>query len=242
MNDPQYNPYAIPLSIMISGILIAGAVMYAGDSGLGGSAAQLGAAAGGNTPPSTEEEGKLDAVRPVDAEDNILGNPSAPVKIIEYSDLECPFCSRFHTTMQQVMDEFGKDGKIAWVYRHFPLESIHQNARPAAVSAECAGELGGAEAFWGFIDSVFSKQEEGLNNALFSRVAAELGLDRNAFNSCVSSGKHDGVIDADTENAIATGGRGTPYSIIIAADGSKQAVNGAVPYATLKAQIEQALQ
>lgn len=243
MNEQQQNPYIIPLSILVSGVLVAGAIMYAGDGSLGRGAAQVGAVTGGgNPPPPPAEEGnRLGAVRPVGAEDHMLGSPSAPVVIVEYSDLECPFCSRFHTTMQQAMDEFGKDGRIAWVYRHFPLESIHPSARPAAVAAECADELGGAEAFWGFVDTVFSKQQEGLDSALFSQVAAGLGLDGGAFSSCLTSDAHNAVIDADVENAIASGGQGTPYSIIIASNGTKTPVNGAVPYATLKMQIEQAL-
>src|SRR3989338_2262498 len=243
MNESQHNPYIIPLSILISGTLIAGAVMYVGDNGFGrGAPAQLGAAAGANNGAVPIVPGaELEAVRALAEADHVLGNPSAPVKIIEYSDLECPFCSRFHESMKQVMDEFGKDGKIAWVYRHFPLEQIHSNARPGANGAECANELGGTQAFCDFVDAVFARQEEGLGGSLFLQVAGDIGLDQNAFSSCVSSGKHNDTIDVDMENAIASGGQGTPYSIIIAADGSKQAVNGAVPYTTLKSQIEQAL-
>src|SRR3989338_9642950 len=122
MNESQHNPYIIPLSILISGVLIAGAITYVGDGGFGGARTKLGAAAGESIPTASEGGAKLEAVAPIGTSDHILGDPSAPVKIIEYSDLECPFCSRFHETMKQVMDEFGKDGKIAWVYRHFPLE------------------------------------------------------------------------------------------------------------------------
>lgn len=240
MNEQSQNPYVIPLSILVAGVLIAGAVMYSGDGKFGSTgSAGVGAALndGDDVPPSGLET----AVRPVGVNDHILGNPSAPVKIVEYSDLECPFCARFHTTMKQAMDEFGKDGRIAWVYRHFPLEQIHSFARPGAYGAECANELGGAQAFWGFVDAVFAKQEEGLSEKLFSQIAEEIGLERNAFAACTSSDRHKSVIDADLENAVASGGRGTPHSIIIAPDGTMQTVNGAVPYATLKSQIEQAL-
>ncbi len=242
MNESQHNPYIIPLSILISGVLIAGAITYVGDGGFGrAGGARLGAAAGENaaTPPKTGAG--PEATLPVGPNDHILGNPSAPVKIIEYSDLECPFCSRFHLTMKQAMEEYGKEGKIAWVYRHFPLEQIHKSARPGAIASECAAELGGSQAFWSFIDTVFSRQEEGLSDNFFSDVAGQIGLDKDAFSLCIASGKYDGPIDASIENAIASGGQGTPYSIIIAADGSREAVNGAVPYAALKSQIEQAL-
>lgn len=241
MNESEHNPYIIPLSILISGVMITGAIMYVGDSGFGRATAQLGEAAGNGAPTPSEGNNALDAVRPIDAEDHMLGNPSAPVKIIEYSDLECPYCARFHESMKQAMDEFGKDGKVAWIYRHFPLEQIHSHARLAANGAECANKLGGVQAFWNFTDTVFSRQSEGLSDALFSQVAEEIGLDRNAFTACSSSGAYDALIDVSTENAIASGGAGTPYSIIIAADGTKQSVNGAVPYAALKSQIEEAL-
>src|SRR3990167_3209961 len=204
MNESQHNPYIIPLSILISGTLIAGAVMYVGDNGFGrGAPAQLGAAAGANNAAVPTVPGaELEAVRALAEADHVLGNPSALVKIIEYSDLECPFCARFHETMKQVMDEYGKDGRVAWVYRHFPLEQIHQNARPGALASECAAKLGGSQAFWSFIDAVFSRQEEGLNDAFFSKIAGEIGIDRDAFASCISTKKCDSVIDANTENAI----------------------------------------
>ena len=240
MNESTNNPYVIPLSILISGVLIAGAVMYVGDGNFGRQGAQVGAAAGGE--PSGSPDDKLDVVRPLSEKDHILGNPSAPVKIIEYSDLQCPFCSRFHLTMKQAIDEFGKDGRIAWVYRHFPLEQIHPFARPGAISAECVNEIGGTQAFWAFVDAVFTKQESGLSDAVFLQTATDLGINSDSFTSCVSSDTYNALIDADIENAIASGGQGTPYSVIIAADGSKQAVGGAVPYATLKSQIKQALE
>ncbi|OGZ46641.1 MAG: hypothetical protein A3J54_01230 [Candidatus Ryanbacteria bacterium RIFCSPHIGHO2_02_FULL_45_13b] len=241
MNESQRNPYVIPLSILISGVLIAGAITYVGDGGFGKTGGKLGANVGEGIPPTPEGGNQLEAVLPLTSSDHVLGNPSAPVQIIEYSDLECPFCTRFHDTMKQVMDEYGKDGKVVWAYRHFPLEQIHPNARPAAIASECAAKLGGSEAFWSFIDGVFGRQEKTLSQSFFSEVAGTIGLDANAFDSCVSSENYAGLIDAHIENAIASGGRGTPFSIIIAKDGSKQVVNGAVPYATLKSQIEQAL-
>ena len=242
MNEQQHNPYIIPLSIVISGVLVAAAVMYTADSGSTRTTAQVGAAAGGgNAPTKPEGNGNADAVKAVVGEDHILGDPSAPVKIVEFSDLECPFCSRFHETMKQIMDEYGKSGKVAWVYRHFPLESIHSSARAAANGAECATELGGSTKFWAFIDTVFERQGNGLSLAMISQVAEDIGLNRAAFDLCVSSGKHNGTIDAHLQDALASGGLGTPYSIVIAADGRKLPVSGALPFASIKSTIEQAL-
>src|SRR6185295_5043808 len=83
------------------------------------------------------------SVKPVAAEDHIRGDLAAPVKVIEFSDFECPFCKGFHATMKQVMADYEKDGKVAWVYRHFPIDELHSKARKEAQAAECAGELGG---------------------------------------------------------------------------------------------------
>lgn len=86
--------------------------------------------------------------------DAIRGNRNADIALIEYSDYECPFCSRVHPTYQQLMEDYGD--QIMWVYRHFPLESIHPNAIPYAVGAECAKEQGGNDAFWDYTDILFN--------------------------------------------------------------------------------------
>ena len=237
------NPYVIPFSIIIAGVLIAGAIMYAGDGGSLGQLAQVGGAvpdtgnANGN---GVAAAGQIQ-VKPVSGDDRILGDPSAPVKIVEFSDLECPFCAQFHTTMRQIAEEYGKSGKIAWVYRHFPLESIHSSARLAAHGTECARELGGPAKFWDFANMVFERQREGLGSPLFLRVASTIGLDSAAFSSCLQSGKYNDLIDQHVKDAFSAGAQGTPYSVLIAADGSTTVINGAEPYASVKQKIEQAL-
>ncbi len=90
-------------------------------------------------------------VRAIDAKNEVVrGNTSAKISLIEYSDFECPFCKQFHNTMQQVMAAHEQD--VKWVYRHFPLDSLHQQARAEANMSECAREQG---KFWEFTDSVF---------------------------------------------------------------------------------------
>ena len=134
------NNLAVPMAIVIAGALIAGAIYWSARRDSVATAPQPQAVA--------ENTGGLEKLASITSTDHIRGNPNAPVKIVEYSDMECPFCKRFHSTMQQAMDEYGKDGRVAWVYRHFPLDSIHSKARTEAVASECAGEFGGSDEFW----------------------------------------------------------------------------------------------
>lgn len=93
------------------------------------------------------------AVPEVKKDDHVRGAKNPKVYLVEYSDFQCPFCLRFSPTLKQALDEY-KD-KVAIVYRHFPLESIHPQARPLAEGSECAAELGGEDKFWEFHDKVF---------------------------------------------------------------------------------------
>ncbi len=231
------NNLAVPVAIVIAGALIAGAVYWGarGDSVAVAPQPQAGA----------ENTAGLENMNPVKDSDHIRGNPNALVKIVEYSDMECPFCKRFHSTMQQVMDEYGKDGKVAWVYRHFPLDSIHSQARTEAVASECANELGGNDAFWKYTDRFFeltpSNNQTNIATVL-PQIAREIGLDETKFNSCLASKKYDKHIQDDLDNATATGGNGTPWSIIVTASGKKYPLSGAQPYEAVKQLIELALQ
>lgn len=93
---------------------------------------------------------------PVTEADHILGDVNAEVTIIEYSDLECPFCARFQETKNEIMTSY--PGKVRWVMRHFPLSDIHPHAKSYAYAAECANELGGNDAFWSMTDYIFKNQ------------------------------------------------------------------------------------
>jgi protein-disulfide isomerase len=245
------NSLLIPLAILVAGGLVAGAILFAGNSGnnpeniqgnTGGGTNNNGVA--NNNPPDQPQQptqpsnATAENVRPVSAEDHLRGSLNAPVKIIEFSDLECPFCTRFHSTMVTIMDEY--DGQVAWVYRHLPLESIHSNARRAAEGSECAADLGGNDAFWAYIDKVFEDGESISKNNL-SSIAADIGLDKSAFESCVDIEKFKTAVDDDISDALASGGRGTPYSVVIASNGQTFVVNGAQPYESVKGIIDSAL-
>lgn len=188
------------------------------------------------------------AVKPIDGEDHILGNPDAPVKLVEFSDFECPFCKRFHVTMKRLMDEYGRDGNVAWVYRHFPIDSNHSKARKEAQAAECAGELGGNEAFWAYADRLFevTPSNDRLDLTLLPRIAQDVGLDRAKFEVCLEGdsrgGKYAAHIEEDFQDASISGGNGTPYTVVIGPNGQSFPINGAQPYVAVKSIIDLALE
>jgi protein-disulfide isomerase len=190
-----------------------------------------------------EADARAAALRPVaKGRDHIRGNPDAPVTLIEYSDFECPFCKSFHATVKRIVDESG--GQVRWVYRHFPLDQIHPvKARKEAAASECAAELGGNDAFWKFADRFYEATPS--NNrtdvdAVLPRIAREIGLDEAKFASCLASGRHDRRIEQDVQNAVATGGRGTPWSLVVSRTGKIYLLSGAQPYPNVKQLVEQA--
>ena len=108
--------------------------------------------------PSLSATGNPALVRPVDATDHLLGNPAAPVVVVEYADFDCEYCKDFDTTMNQVIANEGANGQVAWVYREFPLTEIHPNAFSSAEAAECAAKVAGNDTFWKFADELFANQ------------------------------------------------------------------------------------
>lgn len=175
--------------------------------------------------------------RPVDDKDHIRGNKNAKITILEYSDLECPFCKQFQATMKQVMDNY-KDN-IRWVYRHFPLDSLHSKARKEAEASECAFEQGGDDAFWKFIDKVYeiTPSNNGLDPAQLPVIAKGLGLDQKKFEDCLASGRMAPKVTADSNDGVTAGAQGTPYAIAIVGD-QKVPIEGAYPFSDVKSIID----
>jgi protein-disulfide isomerase len=222
----------IPIAIVIAAALIAGAIIYTGQQSSSGT--QVSGAR-----EAVNQETPEITLAPVTEDDYILGNPNAPIVIVEYSDYDCPFCKNFHETMNRIMSEYGPSGKVAWVYRHFPLTQLHPNAIKIAEAAECVGSIGGNEAFWTFSDLIFI--ERGINDPTdMSRLpefAERAGVSRAAYTQCVESGRFTEKVQASIDEGLAAGARGTPYSIIIAGD-EQGVINGALPYERVKSQID----
>ena len=142
--------------------------------------------------------------------------------------------------MQEVMSEYGKDGKVAWVYRHFPLDQLHSKARKEAVALECANEQGGNDKFWSYADRLYevTPANNGLDTAELPKIAQYVGLDVAKFNTCLTSTKYDKHIEDEVQNAQATGGNGTPWSIVVGKDGKKYPLSGAQPLSAVKQLID----
>ena len=147
----------------------------------------------------------LDAPRvEVAADGASMGPESAPITIIEFSDYQCPFCVRAEATVKQVLEQYGD--QIRFVYRHFPLESIHPQARPAARAAFCAQEQ---NKFWEYHNLLFANSNA-LGDEDLERYAAEVGLEGEAFRSCLEAPRSDEAVTNDLQAGSAVGVSGTP--------------------------------
>lgn len=166
-------------------------------------------------------------------DDTIKGDKNAPVTIIEFSDFECPFCTRFYkNTLPQLEEEYIKTGKVKFVYRDFPL-SFHANAQKAAEAAECAAEQ---NKFWEMHDKLF---EEGVKGGVdsFKQFASELGLDTAEFNDCLDSDKMTSEVKKDFADGQKAGVSGTPAFFI-----NGISLSGAQPFESFKQVIEAELE
>ena len=228
---------AIPAAIVIAAGLIAGAIYLNGVR-----APQPTEPLDFGTGEETTEPAKP-VVKQVEASDHIRGNPNAPIMLVEYSDFDCPFCKQYHETMVKIMDEYGPSGKVAWVYRHFPLEQLHPNAPRLAEASECVAELGGNAAFWKFADLVFGERATNAQTDIskLPTFAEQSGVNKSAFETCFASGKHTDKIKESIKEAVAAGGRGTPHTLVLVGNQSG-AINGAQPYEAVKGIIDNLIQ
>lgn len=220
---PQRPTISTPVAVLISGALIAGAIVYAF----------------GYAPKPAEKTAGTQETKPipaVTAEDHRVGAADAKLILVEYSDMECPFCGDFHPVVKQLVAEKGNE--IAWVYRHFPLTQIHPQALPAALASECVAQAKGNDAFWNFTNAIFAQQAN-LGPALLESVAAQQGVNKDDLSACMGKEETVDIIRKQFTDAAAAGAGGTPYTVVLDADGEQVAVfPGTLTYAELKAQIE----
>lgn len=190
-------------------------------------------------PPSEPTAGP---VEPLKTEDHVRGDRNARVLLFEYSDLECPFCKRFHPTAKQVVDEY--KGQVAWVYRHFPLDQIHSKADKEAEAVECAKDQGGDDAFWKLTDKIFevTPSNNGLNLDDLPKLAGDVGLNSSTLKNCLDAGKYAAHVEEDYQGGIKAGITGTPGNILLDTKTNKtKLIPGAVPFDQFKTAIDDLL-
>ena len=177
-----------------------------------------------------------DEIASIKTDTYIVGDKSANILWVEYSDLECPFCKRQHDSgaIKNLMTKY--DGKLAVVFKHYPLP-FHPLAKPGALTAECIGEIGGGNKFNQFIDQVFTKGTP--TTAIMEEVIKALGVDAKKIKACVDSAKYASKIDAHaSEGQTKFGVNGTPGNVIInTKTGKYEVVSGAQPEANFDAAI-----
>lgn len=169
--------------------------------------------------PGGVSEAKIENLKPIAATDHTRGNPNAPLKLVEYSDLQCPFCKIFHQSMLDLYPQYVDGGKVFWVYRHFPLVTIHENAKNLSIASECAAKLGGNEGFWKMINGIFGDPADKYDLAKLPILAKDSGLNTAQFVRCYSSKETVGIVDADMLDGTKMGINGTPYAVIITPSG-----------------------
>lgn len=195
---------------IVLAVVAVGGLVALGSAVLGGG--------GGAATKFVELEGVEDARRLYEmAEPVVLGDPSAPVKIVEFGDYQCPGCAAFATRVKPALKAWYLDtGKAQFIYYDYPLTEIHPHAVLAARAARCAGDQ---DRFWDYHDVLYARQSSWAFSrtaptALFAEYAAELGLDRGAFDACVNSDEHVNVVTANRRLGEQLGVNATPTLII----------------------------
>lgn len=218
--------YLLPASILIAAVLISGSIVY-----MVGSRDKV---------PGGEDRSKeLAAIGQsvsILKRDVILGEPNAPVSIVEYGDYQCPFCGKFFKeTEPLIREDYIKTGKVKMAYRNFAF--LGPESFDAAEAAECAKDQ---KQFWGYHDLIFEREDAdgrenngNLNRNLFLELAGELKLDTKVFAECFDTEKYALSVKKESDEARTVRVDSTPTNFI-----NGEIVKGALPYSSFKAIIE----
>lgn len=223
MSREAITPFLIPAAIVFGAVIIAATVLLKGE--LAPRQAIVNTAPSLPTAPKAAILENVDASRPEGR--HLYGSETAKTTIVEFSDLECPFCARLHPTLKRIVDE--SNGSINWEYRHLPLPS-HRNARAAAVATECVAKLSKAENFWPYVEVLLANIGKATPDFLLAE-ATKFGVSKTAYAQCLTDASTMATVDSDLAKARELGGSGTPFSVIV--DNEKRTgkvVSGALPY------------
>ena len=236
--EESQNKLLIPMAILIAGGLIAWGIFATKEKTL---------TINNSTTDTSEQTASLktNSVEIKDS-DYILGNPDADLVFITFSDFECGFCKIFHQTMHQIIDEYGKNGQVAWIFRQTPIYGV--TAEEKAAAARCAGQLGSNTKFWEMSDKIFqtefSKEKEFVVEQL-TEIAHSIKLDEDKFVKCLNSKAILEEVQQEYQNGIDAGilgtdktQGGTPHTVILTRMGKTYPINGAQPYSVIKPIID----
>lgn len=243
-----------PIAIIIGSVLISLSILISGGavSIKGFNARGTGVAAADPTAPAAPADPAAPA-EPTTAtvsvdDDPVLGDPNAPVTIVEFSDYECPFCKRhFDQTYPQLKTDYIETGKVKLVFRDLPLSFHDPLATKEAIAANCAREQGNDETYFKMHNALFStttSNGSGMTMDQLYGLAGKVGIDQTAFKTCIDADKYKDEVQKDISDAGKAGASGTP-SFVIGKSGSEvsgKLVVGAQPYSVFQTEIDALLQ
>lgn len=171
--------------------------------------------------------------------EHIVGNASSSVRVILYSDIECPFCNSFYDySFPKILSEYGS--RVGLIYRHYPIVALHPNARIEADATECAYEQKGHDGFWLLLDALYTAvgDENTFNVSDIAQVATSVKLDPRALSACMKSGRGDIWVKQNMDTATIDGVYKTPTVIVENTLSGKSIVIGGAGFTATKAAIE----
>lgn len=250
--DKSNSLVSTPIAIIIGSILISISIMVSGGAikikGFNSGTAAIPTNPTAPTAPTTPEEPTGPVTVSLD-DDPVLGNPNAPVTVVEFSDYECPFCKRhYDQTHVQLKKNYIDTGKVKLVFRDLPLSFHDPMATTEAIAANCAREQGGDTAYYKMHDVIFEKTTSngnGLTKDQLYQFAADQGLNQANFKSCVDSEKYKEEVSKDLADAGIIGATGTPSFVVGKSTGEEiegKLIVGAQPYAAFQVEIDSLLQ
>ncbi len=235
-NNKKQKDYMVPASILVAGVLI-------GLSIVASNAGWFGKSSGGPGTTNTGNGGALGAAADylkIGERDVIMGDPDAPLTIVEYADFQCPFCGRFYeTTGKEIREAYVKTGKVKVIYRD--LAFLGPESVAAAEAAECSKDQ---KSFWAFHDALYDAEiKDGAENngnltkSLFVSLAKQIGMsDVDAFTSCIDSKKYSAEVKDIGTGATALQVNSTPTVFV-----GQTKIVGAQPFGVFQTEIEKQL-
>ena len=173
--------------------------------------------------------------------EHLFGKPAASVKIVEYVEAECPYCKKLHPVLLRIVEE--GEGKVALVYRHFPL-TIHPKSFIEAVALECAAEAGGNASFWSYLEALYeaTPSNDKIDLAILPELAQTVGISKEIFNDCLASDRHKARVLDDIESGFALDVDSVPQLFVTAPNGKVFVFRNSPSYAVLNATVLAALE